>query len=55
MPIGARHRAINAVMLKHGVSLPEACCIIDSMDLDDRGELYEGLIEKGEVEYVLLA
>ena len=48
-------RAINIIMLKHKVSMPEACSIIDGMDLDTRGELYESQCDPEGLVYVLLA
>ena len=42
------------IMERYGVMLPQACSILDTMDLDERGGLYESLLEE-EVEYVLLA
>ena len=53
-PPDAQARVVQYVMQRYSVMLPQACSIIDSMDLDERGGLYESLLDE-EVEYVLLA
>lgn len=50
-----RARVMRYLMDKYGVMLPQACSILDTMDPDQRGELYESMVEAEEVEYVLLA
>ena len=53
-PPDTRAKVVRYVTERYGVMLPQACSIIDTMDPDERGGLYESLLEE-EVEYVLLA